>query len=614
MSELEPSDDATEGLGNFYDYLWGDNEGWVYLPTKNIKTDEWDKVMFEWPKHKSHIIKHTLAKSAEGKDVYVAPVLFTEARPIKDNVKGSNFIWVDFDGNAPSQWTSETVAAPEDVPEPSLRVLSSTEGHEHTYWKLDEFTTDIGFIENINRAFAYKLEADTSGWDAGQVLRPPHTTNYKHNLPVVVIAAREKTFSRSEFKAFKQVKQLVSENIKIEEVPDITKVIAKHTWDDHHFDLFMKPSIEEGKRSSALMSLGYFGAEIGMSDEEIYSVLINADDRWGKFKNRNDRKKRLLDIINKARQKHPVGLNTNEGLLRGLLSDGADVTKQPKYVFGFDEFNKTDIHIEWVIEGLLEKKGMGVVVSGPGVGKTQWSLQFAIACTLGKEFLIWKPKSRHKILFFSLEMNHAALKWFTTQMAEAYSGAELAELDRNLKIVPLGEVLPLDHEEGRKFLEALLDEYKPDGIILDSMGKVTNSSLSNEEIIKSLNAYYGRVRNKYDTFLWFIHHNRKATDNNKKPKELGDVYGNQYIAAETSVAVNLWKNQDGSIEVSTIKNRLAPEIKPFNIVREDNLKFIISENKIGFDGLVSEVRGDSTGPTDNSGKDEGGNGRAVLDM
>ena len=612
MSELEPSDNPTEGLGNFYEYLWGSQEGWVYLPTKDPRTDEWQKVMFEWPKHAAHVIKHTLAKSAEGNEVYVAPVLFSEARPIKENFKGSNFLWVDFDGNAPDQWASEPVASLDDAPEPSLRVMSSRSGHEHCYWKLEEFTTDVNFIENTNRALAYKLKADTSGWDVNQVLRPPHTTNHKgdQNLPVKVIAAREKIFKREEFKGFQAVKQLVSESIVLGEIPDATKVIAKYKWDDHHFDLFMKKEIEEGKRSSALMSLGYFGAEMGMKDEEIYSILLNADDRWGKFKKRSDRQKRLLDIINKARQKHPVGLNSDEGLLKGLLSDDSNVTEGQKYVYGFDEFNQTDVHIEWVVEGLLEQSGIAIAVSAPGVGKTQFSLQFAICCALGIPFLKWPVVRKMKILWFSLEMNHAALKYFTTQMAGGYSQAEIQELDRNLKIVPLGEVLPLDHEEGRKFLEALIEEYKPDGIVLDSMGKVTTSSLSDEEKIKSLNAYYGRIRNKYGAFLWFIHHNRKATDNNKKPKELGDVYGNQYIAAETSAAVNLWKEGDGSIEVSTIKLRLAPEIKPFSVVRSDHLKFILAENQLGFSGLAGDDNGSNNGDGESSTqppkKDEGG--------
>ena len=35
----------------------------------------------------------------------------------------------------------------------------------------------------------------------------------------------------------------------------------------------------------------------------------------------------------------------------------------------------------------------------------------------------------------------------------------------------------------------------------------------------------------------------------KKPKELADVYGNQYISADVSSAINLWKNENGTLEL-----------------------------------------------------------------
>lgn len=601
MSELDTSINAVEGLANFYEYLWGDTEGWVYLPTKDPATDDWTKTLFEWPKHKKFVIQHTLVRSGEGKEVYVAPALFKEARPVKENALGSNVLWVEFDGNAPVQWTpaaGSSLSEAPTAPEPSLRINSSREGHEHCYWKLGELNTDIDFIENTNRALAYSLKADTSGWDINQVLRPPFTTNYKHDLPVTIAGAKAVSYSRPDFKNFKEVKQLVSQNIEITDIPAVTYVVAKYPWDDHHYDLFMKPKIEEGKRSSALMALGFFGAESGMTDEEIYSILLNADDRWLKFKNRNDRQRRLLDIINRARQKYPVGVNTTEGLIRGLLSDETKVETDTKYVYGWTEFNNTEVVLEWAIEGLLEKGGMGVLVSGPGIGKTQLSLQFAISCCLGREWLHWKVSKRMKVLWLSLEMNLVALKHFTTTIAQGYSEAENEELQRNLKIFPIGEPLPLDHPEGRKTLEALIEEYKPDGIVIDSMGKVSNASLSDEEKIKSLNAYYAGLRRKYGVFLWFIHHNRKANSENKKPTALDDIYGNQYIAAETSVALNLWKLSGGRIEVTELKNRLSPQGPPFIIKRGEHLKFIPAEEEhIGIDGLMKDTEKDEPSPS-----------------
>jgi hypothetical protein len=613
-----PNENPVEGLSQFFDYIWGSETGFVYLPYKVKDSGDWKKVMFEWPKSREAVLQHTLVKSAEGHDVYFAPTMFSEASPKKESAKGANVLWADFDGTIPNSFKAlggpERPATPDPVPEsqtmihspesgtqprteashgipfPSLRVQSSTNDHQHVYWRLESFETDIGWIESSNRSIAYSLKADTSGWDVNQVLRPPGTTNYKHNLPVSIFDEYDARYGRGNFASLAPVKQLVSEALDVAEIPDVTRVVAKYVFDDDHYKLFMQPTVEEGHRSSALMKVGFFGAESGMTDAEIYSLLLNADERWGKFKNRTDRKKRLLDIVNRARLKYPEGFKIGAGLLKEV-SDDAPVDT-PKYVYGFEEFLNTEINIEWAFEGLLEHGGIGVISSPPGIGKTQTSIQLGISGALGYDFLKWKPVKKMKILILSLEMSHASLKHFMTTIARQYNPTEISQLERNLKIVPLGEPLPFDTPEGKKFLEALLDEYKPDGVIIDSMGKVTNASLSEEVKIKELNAYYVHLRNKYGCFLWFIHHNRKATDNNKRPTDLSDLYGNQYIAAETTSVLCLWKEKDGSLTISELKNRLSQQGEPFAVERNSNLHFTIAEKPVGA-GLLSEVRGDT---------------------
>jgi RecA-family ATPase len=154
--------------------------------------------------------------------------------------------------------------------------------------------------------------------------------------------------------------------------------------------------------------------------------------------------------------------------------------------------------------------------------------------------------------------------------------------------------------EGRRFIEKLIEEYKPDGIIIDSMGKVTNGSLSDEIKVRQLNNYYVHLRNKYKAFVWFIHHNRKPNGDNKKPTELADLYGNQYIAAETTVALNLWREKDGSMELSEIKNRLAEQGKPFQVIRGEHLTFCMASEQDSkmVDSLVSRVTNDEPDSSD----------------
>lgn len=181
---MSATDYTTSELSEFFDYMWGmepvAKTQFVYLPVKEDGT--WRSFMFAWPRQRGAVIRHVLKWAATGADTYFAPALFKVARPTKENVLGSWVLWVDLDGNA-GQVDLDLLS----VPKPTLRVQSSLPGHEHWYWRLDTFLSDPQLLEDRNRALTYMLHADSSGWDADQVLRPVGTTNYKRGLPVFVL-------------------------------------------------------------------------------------------------------------------------------------------------------------------------------------------------------------------------------------------------------------------------------------------------------------------------------------------------------------------------------------------------------------------------------------------
>lgn len=182
-------EEATRELREFYNYIWGEEKThrkptFVYLPVEH--EGEFVKYVFEWPRQREAVIRHTLKWSALKANVYFSPALYRASQPIKENVLGSYVFWVDFDGNAPKEWAEEPEEGKPFVPPPTLIVQSSIEGHEHCYWRLDEFIKDRDVLEDRNRGIAYLLQADTSGWDADQILRPPRTTNHKRGKPVTI--------------------------------------------------------------------------------------------------------------------------------------------------------------------------------------------------------------------------------------------------------------------------------------------------------------------------------------------------------------------------------------------------------------------------------------------
>jgi len=182
------TDATTEELTEFFEFMWHDTEAFVYLPVKTndgSPLGRWTTFTFSWPRQKAGVVRHVLKwTSNPDTEVFFAPGMFKTARPAKEAVLGAWVLWVDFDGNAPEDW--DKVTAESHVPRPSLVVQSSIEGHNHCYWALDEFVSNRSVLEDRNRSLAYVLHADTSGWDADQILRPIHTINRKRDMPVHV--------------------------------------------------------------------------------------------------------------------------------------------------------------------------------------------------------------------------------------------------------------------------------------------------------------------------------------------------------------------------------------------------------------------------------------------
>lgn len=578
-----------EELAKFFEFMWGDINGFVYLPTKS-STHAWKKKMYEWPAHKDFIIQHVISSSAAGLDVYFSPALFKEAGNVqKENIKGSNVLWCEFDGKAPADWTTPPIdhasedhsPSQEGVPgPPSLVVQSSTEDRQHVYWKLDEFTGDLDFIESSNRAIAYRYGSDASGWDGNQVLRPPRTRNYKRDLPVLLSTVSGLVYKAEQFTHFPRIKDLVRDSILDNDIPDALGIIGKYTWGADTLELVRKQVVPDGQRSSAMMRIGYHCAELGMEASEIYSILLYVDDKWEKYKFRNDRKARLLEIVNKAKTKYPHKI---EEEFAGLLSTVEPVETGTRLVWGFKDILAAEFKVNWIVKNLITDHGFGLVTGLPNVGKTQFALQLGMRTSIGQNFLHWESMRPHKIMMLSLEMWAAELKLFLATMARGFSEAELELLQEYFHVMPLGNPIPITSPEGRAFIESQIEEHAPQGLIIDSLQKIHLDSLVDDDKVRQTNRYLNALRNKYGVYITVIHHNRKAQGDNKRPKELSDVYGSQFITADVDYVIGLWEDEPvkepGKISVSNLKNRLGKKKSPFFVQRTDELGFaLVSQN------------------------------------
>ena len=411
------------------------------------------------------------------------------------------------------------------------------------------------------------MDADASGWDVNQVLRPPGSHNYKRNDYTASLSVSSPYLINSSAFNTLPLPPKIDVEFGANDLLDNALVIAQYQWDKSTFNLFRTREISQGGRSTALMHIAYACCEMGMNDQEIITILYSADERWGKFRGRKDRMHRLNEMVAFARIKHPY-------------SNLLQVREIP--VFQYQDFMDTEVKIEWVIEGMLEQTGQIILSSKPGIGKTQLSLRFFMALATGQRILHYDILGTKRVIFFSLEMGHAQLKYFLTQMEPSLDREQRALLHENFLIVPLGEALYLGNRNSQGLVEDILSKYEVDGYAFDSLGRTTPASTSDEEQIKAILDWDARVRNQTNTFSWYVHHNRKSTIGNKKPKSLDDLIGSTVIQANTSSVYTMWRQEEDSfspIEIINVKQRLGVMEAPYLITRGPNLTFTESKMK-----------------------------------
>jgi archaellum biogenesis ATPase FlaH len=534
---------AALSLRGFLSFLYDGLEGYIYAPTLDRSSGEFRQV-FVKTSNLDRLEAH-IKESALTTDVYIAPAVFSEPKVSKQTFAASNVVWCEFDGNAPTDYDTE----------PTLSIESSLPGHQHNYWRLDEAISDFAILEEVNRGLAFTLEADKSGWDCTQILRPPETHNFKRDKPVGIDRITGAIYNIGDFVHFTAPPRMEDDAITIGTIPDVMDVIFKHPFPEDFRDLFSsKPA--EGSRSTYMMRVGYVAAETGCSNEEIYALIRNFDERVGKYTERLDRHRRLLDIIERVRVKYPL---EPEG-----VSESFDAIE----VFDIISFGHQTLEVKWLIPSLLQEGGNMLLVGPPGVGKTQVALNFAYGLATGSDILNYTLGNPRRILFVSCEMGPVDLKVFTDQMTSQFDTEQQALLRENFFVFPHGEPMYLNTPAAQEQLKRMIDVLQIDGFIFDSLGSATNKALTDEESTKGLLDFNDTLRKEMGVFSWFIHHNRKATENNKEPSGLADVYGSQYITARATTVLSLWPQQQSILKVRELKKRLAASEPDWYIKRE----------------------------------------------
>lgn len=519
-----------DDLEKFIDFLYRDQTGFVYSPVKS-KSD-FEQSFFAWPSERQALLDHVKIRGREH-DVYICPSVFSKKEATKESFKSTKVVWVEFDGQEQIDF--------KDVPKPDCIVQTSTTTHLHCYWATELFDSGKA-VDDINRRLTYYLKADSSGWDCTQLLRPPTSTNFKHDLPVT-LAFFEKSGERksSDFDRAPEV-ETFAVDITIANLQDPVKLLQTLPIRSSLKKLITDERVEVTQRSQFLFKIAHELAEYGLNHSQIATLIYYVDERIGKFSGRSDQLQRISELASIAL--HSVSITEAISLY------------SPR-----DILEHTD-DLEWIFGNWLHSTGFMLLTGSPGVGKTQFAMQMAYHFANGIPFLEWEVAKR-KVLVMSLEMDIRELKYIISHQTDGYS--DLSAYEREVRF--------MDELGTFASYEDVIEEYSPQVIIVDSLIEIMDGDLKDGPEAKMLMRWFKRIRKKYQTAFVIIHHNRKATTSNSKPNKLEDVYGSMVFAKDTETGFSLWEDEEsGKIECSVIKARFTKK-EVILIERSEHLIF-----------------------------------------
>lgn len=521
----------------FYDWIYEDKQGFVYIPSLDPVTNKWDKKFFEWPAQRTELIQYVVTHS-EMKNVFFAPALRKKPESSVVQVLGSNVVWAEFDGNYPDQKKFQELG----IPLPHWLNQSSTEDKVHAYWKLEQFSTDLALIQNTNRSLAYALGADTSGWDLGQLLRPPGSLNHKYEEPLPVFV-RESSDDLCVFNDFEQLPEIKTyytyKQFDRELIPSFMSTMHSFIWTPAETNIIYKPKPGKVARHRLLSKAGIICAQKGMSNEQIFAVLERIDSRphWRKFADRTNSDYCYVSVIDYVRNE--VGSQSGEGL----------EPKDPLLLesYGFMEHLTIFDNLVYIVDRIAAINSQIIFMGQSDVGKTMVVTEWLVHMALGRDWLSWKIEDSlpRKILYLSLEMNAQETNERHELIKERYSKENQELLNENFMIYSAADGFNILDDQQYEMLKYTLKKYDREVLFVDSLTNFVDAGLSDEDAARKAVKRIKFIRDTMNIMMVFIHHPRKpANGMATKTTDNNESYGSAQIVKQSTTQFHMSRMPD----------------------------------------------------------------------
>lgn len=417
-------------------------------------------------------------------NLYFCPLPFSGRKRQKQLVKKSCMLYSDLD------------TATEYPIKPSILWESSPKRFQ-AIWILDR-RYEPHELEIFNKDLSYSIpHADRGGWDLTQVLRIPGTRNLKYDhKPQVRIRDIDLQRRYSE-KALPKRRQSSPEAIL--EAYKVKPHLKRTLFDNH-------PTV--GKRSEMLWKLENELVEVGMTDDEVVTVIKASV--WNKFKGRTDEDRRIRSEVEKIRQR--------KGIQPKAPAEEKKTKKKILLVETYQELMSNQrMSAGWSVKNFWMMNSHGIVAGEPKSFKSTLVMDLAFAVASGTPFLgMEQPRVQGPVIYINNENAGWILKDRLEKLAASRGVVGKVVFGRRNLRVTFPPTLPMhfvnqqnfsfDDDSQKAEVEAMVRDLRPSLLIFDPLYLMFSGDVNSATDLSPHLNWLLDLKTQFPMNLILIHH------------------------------------------------------------------------------------------------------------
>lgn len=463
---------------------------------------------FDWPPSDNgkailaHLEKH------KDDDIYFTPATFALPERKAEAIGLTRALWADLDEvNPEALELTPTIA------------WQSSPGRYQAVWLFNEAIPNATEPGGLNQRLTYEIGADSSGWDATQLLRVPGSKNHKPAFGVEGVQGYVlfEEIPRPNTEEFRNIPEVPKDHVPLkyealaelvgrQNLAELKKKIIRNRVPRAARELLWAKDAGED-RSGKVWNIARSLADCGFEIEEIVYLLQHSV--WNKYEGRDDELKQLQTAAHKAI------------LRRGDEADSdsmAIVSDEWKEWQDWKAWMTKEIpELEWLIPNFWVKGGLGFIAGIPKSYKSWFGLHMALAIATGGEFL-GETANQARVLYIQEEDSENTVRLrLVENMEHLWDDGSTPTIQMRIQSGFLA-----DDVDWQNTLEEFVEEHKVEFVLIDTLMKVAGDTDTERasELRKNILNPLGDLARKHNLAVCFIHHNTKSGGAAFKPGEM----------------------------------------------------------------------------------------------